>query len=267
MELEYYKNIINKRLKERDFLFKKTLQIEKKPDFLHIQSLILYSEIGMLNLNLDRNATFQAKQEFFKLLRASEFEIWYETGLYPDLIGNRNPYFKCVSTLSGSIADLFLCDHEEALKYVFNYSFEYEKDRKVKSKFDFIIQSFLFLMIVEKEKAKLILKEEYKRSDEYIRSLANVVGGILYDDLKLINKGINYQINYGTGEHGPEANYHHKATGLAKIALRFGMEPDLSDSRINKKLLEHEKVDYVDIDNLFEALGVEPIMRHSLRNY
>ncbi len=266
MEKEYYIKGIQKIIADRENLIPLKLGIEKKEHLLYIYSNYLYSEFGMYNLNLDPSGTVDAKRNFYKLLRGNEFDYWLNMGLYPTFKEKKKDY-SFWGNLVMDFDSIFLCDHEEAITYLFNEAIEFYKDLIPKSKLDNRTKAFLYLMNGEKQKAKEIFQHEYKHSDSFIRGFAHVLGGILHDDIKLVNKGIGLQINYGGDLHGPNANYHHRATGLAKVALRFGMEPNVSDSRINKKLLEFEKIDYEDIDNLYDALGIEPIVRHSLRNY
>jgi hypothetical protein len=266
MDIDVLKKQINEKIEDRTSFMPIKLGLEKRADLLERYSFSFYGEVGTLNLNLDQNATIYAKQMFYKNLRGIEFDYWLNMGLYPEFKAKKKDYL-FFSNIIMHFENIFLCDHEEGIQYLFKEALEFHKNDKLNSKWQKPLFPFLYLMNNDRQKAKDMMQMEYKKADSYSKGIAYVTAGILYDDISLVNKGIAYQINYGGGHTGPEANYHNRATGLAKIALRFGIEPDLSDSRINKKMLEYEKVDYEDIDNMFEALGVEPIMRHKLRNY
>lgn len=267
MEREYYVKLLEEKANDRAFLINKNLNIGKNASMILRYSKSFGSEIGMLKLNLDLNDTIQAKQEYFKLLRGSEFDMWYKYGLYPEIETKRDKKYNFLGRIAFDYPDIFLCDHEEALLYIFNFVKEGIKKYKIRTKEEFVMTAFIMLVLNEKEKAKILIDENYLKAEAFLKGLGFVVAGILNNNISLVNKGILLQMAYKGVEVGSDAGYHHKATGLAKIALRFGMEPDLSDSRINKKLLEHDNIDYVDIDDLFGALGVEPIVRHKLRNY
>jgi hypothetical protein len=272
MRIETVKRLLFERETERASDLNNSFKsLKNNPKLLPIITERAYFDVANYHLNLYPEDTVTAKKLLFKAARGIEFNFWYAADKYPQYKFDTNSNSRnIIGKTNQGFVSLILCDHEDIFVSSFKQMQEYiDKDDKI-NKNPWVAVAFAFrnLILGEFDEAKYKMDNYYKiNRNEWGLGLANVLLGILNNDIKLINKGIKHEIQLLIKYQKNNFDFSPKATALAKLAMRFGFEPDISSSFINKKMLIHEDVDYEDIDDLFKALGVEPLTRYKLKNY
>jgi hypothetical protein len=272
MKIETVKRLLSEREEERNNdIINSFKSLTGNPKLLPIITERAYFDVANYHLNLYPEDSVMAKKMLFKAARGIEFGFWYASDKYPQYKFDTNSNSRnIIGKTNQGFVSFILCDHEEIFVSSFKQMQAYiDKDDKI-NKNPWVAVAFAFrnLILGEKDQAKFNMDNYYKTNrNEWGLGLANVLLGILNNDSKLIDKGIKHEIQLLIKYQKDYFDFSPKATALAKLALRFGFEPDISSSFINKKMLIHEHIDYEDIDNLFEALGVQPFTRYKLKNY
>jgi hypothetical protein len=244
--------------------------IEERKDLKLIKSIgfDVYFHRPQALLSLNPDDTISAKKEMFKLARATEFDFMWIRGLYPNYVKEYPSETPLVSYTINYFVGFLLCDHEEILTKFFQEAKEYINYRIGKNPDTAISYGLIFLMVNEKEKASEYMGELYKKGKYWCKWLGFTIAGILQNDISLIDQAIKQELKIHKKIQGKVyPNYCQRATALVKLAHRFGMSPDISDHRINKKMLEHEKVDFEDIDDLIKLTGITHQRTYKLQNY
>ena len=228
-----------------------------------------YAGLASTELHTNRNSANIAKRYFFKAARALQLYHWYQMDLYKPLYVDLN--FKNLF-IGPTISDLhlfLLCDHIEFKK---DYYKSIEIPKK-KSKHDGFCMAHAYKLLLEGEieEAKTALGDAYKKGDSSTKDLGLVLGGIVHQDISLVEKGLDFRrketLRINNGVFPEDILISDRATAWVKLAQQFGLEPDVSKGMIHEKILEHEDMEFEDIDEVYEAIGLEPIKRYPLRNY
>jgi hypothetical protein len=230
---------------------------------------ISYAELGRLELYENHFSATQSKRYFFKAARAWQLYQWYHMDLYNPKHIDLNPKNLFVGPVISKPHFFLLCDHDN-LKADYYSSIEIPK--KIPKRAGFYISiAYKLLLKGEMEEAKIVLGDAYKKGDTFTKDFALVLGGIVYKDISLIEKGLAYRRNetlrINNGVFPEDVLISDQATAWVKLARQFGLEPDISKGMIHEKILEHEDMEFEDIDEVYEAIGLEPIKRYPLRNY
>ncbi len=247
---------------------KKLLTQRKDPKYIKNIGFGVYFHRPQALLSLNPDDTISAKKELFKLARATEFNFMWIRGLYPNYVKEYPSETPLVSYTNNYFVGFLLCDHEEILTKFFQEAKEYINYRIGKNPDIAISYGLIFLMVNEKEKASEYMGELYKKGKYWCKWLGYTIAGILQNDIALIDEAIKQELKIHKKIQGRVyPNYCQRATALVRLAHRFGMSPDISDHRINKKMLEHEKIDFEDIVDLIQLAGLAPQRIYPLKNY
>lgn len=162
-----------------------------------------------------------------------------------------------------------LCDHS-------SFEMDYYDDidvpkRKLKHVGFCMALAYKYLLKDNIEDAKEALSDAYKKGDIWTKDFALVLGGIVYQDISFVEKGLDFRrkqtLRINGGVFPEDILISDQATAWVKLARQFGLEPDVSKGMIHEKILENEDVEFEDINEVYEAIGLEPIKRYPLRNY
>lgn len=228
-----------------------------------------YAELANLALCTDRNSATIAKRYFFKAARSWQLYNWYHLDMYKPKYVYLNPKNPFIGPMLINPEFFLLCDFEDFRRDYYS-SVEIPK-RKLKHAGFCMGLAHKFLLMGEKEEAKLALGDAYRKGDATTKDFALLLGGIVNEDISLIEKGLAFRrketIRINNGTLPEDILMSDRVTAWVKLARQFGLEPDITKGMIHEKILEHEDMEFEDIDEVYEAIGLEPIKRYPLRNY
>lgn len=244
--------------------------LNEKPDYIaaRISSLIdTYYRLANVILNQNDANYKLAKKLYYKKCREVEFDYWIGKEYYPQLATGKE------FNLHGSVGNYFdafiLCDHDVVINEILNemeHISQFKKDKRL-----FLFFAFKYVLKKDLEQANEYFKLFKDRFDSWNKVQYLAVKGILENDVEIIDQGIKLAIKQDTTKmvNQPEflKKYSPKATAVAKLALKFGLKPDISSKLINKQLLMHEQMEFEDIDDLFLKINIVPFKKYSLKNY
>jgi hypothetical protein len=219
-----------------------------------------YHDLAKGELILDSENSLTSKQYYFKKSRAEQLRWWVFSGEYPQYILS-DPAFS-VYLLQTSVA-IFLSDHvtffKDFLTSVYQLKNDYTPEPAKTAALSF--QSFLREDV---NLAKSIFERKFKTPDKYKSSFSYLLAGLLYQEPSYIDFAIKHtrKIYEKQGALSMFRGYSEYSTYIAKLAIYYGFEPDISDSIINKAMLKTEKVDYQEIDDIYNAYDIEPIIKY-----
>lgn len=264
MNLEKIKNHYEEYLQKEDNMILKNLSTQKESKYLSRFSVAFGAERAIQLLHFNPNETKIAKALYFKSARGHKYELHELLGKYPQFPPTSRTH---ITGIMHSIWPyLILCDHEEILMSVIA-EMQAHHTYKVNSKDPDVLKPYAFFQMMNGnfDETVRVFGDYYKKTKFWGKALSFVMMGIATNDIKLINDGIKFEINQV--KNNTDYLYWTNILALAKLAMRFGYEPDVSGPRFIYNVLIKENVDYEDIDNLFEALGLEPVTRYNLKNY
>lgn len=264
MNLEKIKNYYEEYLQKEDGMILKSLTLKKESKYLSRFSYAFGADRAIQLLHLYPNDTKIAKALYFKTARGHEYELHELLGKYPQYPPTSRT---SITGLMHSIWPyLVLCDHEEILMSVIN-EMQAHHTFKANSKDPDVLKPYAFFQMMNGnfDETERVYGDYYRKSKFWGKALSLVMMGIVRNDIKLINEGIKFEISQV--KNNTDYLYWTNILALAKLAMRFGYELDVSGPRYIYNMIIKENVDYEDIDNLFEALGVEPVTRYKLKNY
>jgi hypothetical protein len=213
-----------------------------------------YLFIAIYNLLLDESS--EAKKYFFKgaKITCETFSIFKENR-YPNLIKKETPPFTALFV--NSFLDAILCDSEELLM---DYARTIEDMGMMDPPFNYEItyaMKYLVLENFEKAKEHAVKAHQPKYFKLPYKGFSHVVMGILEKNVDLVNEGIALRLKHHERENKNSIFYSTsiEATALAKLAIQFGLSPDISSAFINKALLQKDTaIQYEGIDEILNAL-------------
>lgn len=264
MNIEKIKSDYEEYFQLEEGMINKSLRTKRESEYLTRFSIVFGAERAIQLLHFNANDTKIAKALFFKSARGNEFEFHQLLGKYPHFP------LTVQTNITGKLYDiwpyLILCDHEEILMSVLAEMQEHHTF-KANSKDPDVLKPYAFFQMMNGnfDETERVYGDYYRKSKFWSKALSLVMMGIVRNDIKLINEGIKFEISQV--KNNTDYLYWTNILALAKLAMRFGFEPDVSGPRFIHNMLIKENVDYEDIDNLFDALGVVPIKRYSLKNY
>jgi hypothetical protein len=264
MNLEKIKNYYEEYLQKEDGMILKSLKLKKESKYLSRFSHAFGAERAIQLLHLYPNETKIAKALYFKTARGHEFEFHQLLGKYPQFPITIQT--SITSKLYDIWPSLVLCDHEEIFMSVIS-EMQAHHTFKANSKDPDVLKPYAFFQMMNGnfDETERVFGDYYRKSKFWSKALSIVMMGIVRKDIKLINEGIKFEISQV--KNNTDYLYWTNILALAKLAMRFGLEPDISGPRFITNMLIKENVDYEDIDNLFDALGVVPVSKYKLKNY
>jgi hypothetical protein len=239
-----------KRMLERETVKKRT------STFLGFE--VEYNRLAKGELILNPENSISAKKFYFKEARVNQLEWWVVDEKYPQYKHQNSNYMNYVL---GSYK-IFLSDHIEFYKdFIASLNIR-KKDHNTnpQKSLALALQSFVLGDVTH---AKILLGEQYKKLPK--SGASKLIAVLIYQVEGFLNKCLkNVRNNYEKqGALSPVRGYNEYATFAAKIAMHYGMQPDISDPTINQAMLNFEKIDYEDIDDIYQAYGIEPIKRYN----
>ncbi|MCP9768356.1 hypothetical protein EGI22_10565 [Lacihabitans sp. LS3-19] len=266
MNIEDLIESINKDISENE----KISYLNEKPNAAAARVYSLtnkYYRLANIILNKDEGNYEIAKKLYFKQCRGIEFDYWIGKEYYPQIAKGKE------FNLHGSVGNYFdafiLCDHDLVINEILNemeHISQFKKDKRL-----FLFFAFKYVLNKDLERSNEYFKLFKDRFDSWNKVQYLAVKGILENDVEIINQGIKLAIKEDTIKlkNQPEylKNYSPKATAVAKLALRFGLQPDISSKLINRYLLVHKPMEFEDIDDLFLKINIVPIKSYDLKNY
>jgi tetratricopeptide (TPR) repeat protein len=225
-----------------------------------------YNFIAMAYLFL--NKLNQAKRYFYKAaeITSQTFDI-FKQNRYPNLIKSEKLPF--TSLFVKSFLDAILCDSEELL---ISYASVIYPTGEPSPGLEFnheIGLAMKYLILQDYDKA--IYHAQNAHQPEHFelpyKGFSHVIMGILQKDILLINQGILFCLNRHKREQKDSMFYSIslEATALAKLATRYGFQPDISSKFIHKGLLEkQEGIIYEGIDDILKALEIANLRNGNL---
>ena len=211
-------------------------------------------------LILDAENSLASKEYYFKQGRVEQLRWWVFSGEYPQYKLS-DPVF-AVYLLQTSVA-IFLSDHVTFFKdfltsvYQLKNDFTPEPGKTLALAFQSFLREDITL-------GKTIFERKFKTPDKYKSSFSYLLAGLLYQEPSYIELALkhNRKIYEKQDALSMFRGYSEYSTYIAKLAMYYGFKPDISDSIINKAMLKTEKVDYQDIDDVYNAFDIEPIKRY-----
>jgi hypothetical protein len=264
MNLEKIKNDYYEYLQKEDGMILKSLVTQRESQYLSTFSETFGAERAIALLHFNPNDTKIAKALYFKSARGHEFELHQLLGKYPLFP------LSVQTSIAGKLYNIWpylvLCDHEEIFMSVIK-EMQPHHTFKVNSKDPDVLKPYAFFQMINGnfDETERVYGDYYRKSKFWSKALSLVMMGIVRNDIKLINEGIKFEISQV--KNNTDYLYWTNILALAKLAMRFGYEPDVSGPRFIHNMLIKENVDYEDIDNLFDALGIVPVTRYNLKNY
>ena len=218
---------------------------------------IYLNELAKGELILNPENSISAKKYYFKESRVEQPRWWVVDEKYPQY-KYHNPNF--MNFVLGSYK-IFLSDHIEFYKDFIASLYIRKKDHNTnpQKSLALALQSFLLGDVAQ---AKILLGEQYEKLPK--SGASNLIAALIYQDEGFLNKCFKNLKNIyeKQGALSPFRGYNEYATFAAKIAMHYGMQPDISDPIINKAMLNFEKIDYEDIDDIYKAYDIEPVKRY-----
>jgi hypothetical protein len=228
-----------------------------------------YTQLATLELCTNHVSATWAKRFFFKAARTWQFYQWYRMDMYMPKYADSDPKNPFIGPTISNLHLFLLCDYHD-FKTDYYADIEIPK-KKIKHVGFSMALAYKLLLKGEMEDAKIALGDAYKTGDTSTKDLALVLGGIVHQDISLIEKGLAYRRNetlrINNGILPEDILISDRATAWVKLARQFGLEPNISKGMIHEKILEHEDMEFEDIDEVYEAIGLEPIKRYPLKNY
>jgi hypothetical protein len=228
-----------------------------------------FNELAKLELYTNKKSASQAKRYLFKAARAYQLYQWYVKDMYmPEHVDSdpKNPF---IGPVISEVQLFLLCDHN-GLEMGYYADIEVPARR---SKHDGFCMALAYIHLLRNniEDAREALGDAYKKGDMWTKDFALILGGIVHQDISLVEKGLDFRrketLRINNGVFPEDILISDRATAWVKLARQFGLEPDTSKGMIHEKILEHEDMEFEDIDEVYEAIGLEPIKRYPLRNY
>jgi hypothetical protein len=239
-----------KRMLERETVQKRTSTI--------LGFEVEYNRLAKGELILNSENSVSAIKYYFKETKVEQLRWWVVDEKYPQY-KYQNPNF--MNFVLGS-HKIFLSDHIEFYKDFIASLYIRKKDYSTnpQKSLALALQSFVLGDVAQ---AKILLGEHYKKSPN--GGANNLIAALIYQDEGFLNKYLKNVRNYyeKQGALSPFRGYSEYATFAAKIAMHYGMQPDISDPTINKAMLNFEKIDFEDIDDIYKAYDIEPIKRYN----
>ena len=218
-----------------------------------------YNTIGLGELVLHSQDIVTAKKYFFKAGKSQLLYLYLYKGYYPKYIYDDIPSF--VATVFYGVMPILLCDNEELLVNFIKPLTRLETEIYTDKEDIAICFALKYLLLNNSENANEALGESYLTAKRLCKYLGLVIAGILKKDLQLIKRGIDGEIkrHKKSNKHSMFYSISQEATAWVKLAKRFGFEPDLNSSFINKELLEtSQNIKYEDITEVYKALDIIP---------
>lgn len=218
-----------------------------------------------LNLEPDQKTT-EIKKMYFKAARSSQLAWWFNMNLLVSLGHKTNISSNTTSAhIFMDYPKFLLSGNAELVKVHYAHVSKVVSDKR-KNDGTSIIYAFLNLINGNFDEAKKRVENIELKVEAGIKPFAMMVKGILVNDLELCNSAISLN-NKIRKKFGNVYDYHPTSTALAKLGLDFQMNVDITSPEINKRMLEFQEIEFEDIDNYFEMLGIEPLNRVSLKNF
>jgi hypothetical protein len=248
----------------------------------HLIKIKRYRNIDALTFGLSIPSTFEsialayvclqkiaeAKKYFYKSasITAETFRIFKENH-YSNLLKSEKLPFTALFGLS--FPDVIVCDSEELL---ISYASVIYPTGEPSPGLEFnheIGLAMKYLILQDYDKA--IYHAQNAHQPEHFelpyKGFSHVIMGILQKDILLINQGILFCLNRHKREQKDSMFYSIslEATALAKLATRYGFQPDISSKFIHKGLLEkQEGIIYEGIDDILKALEIANLRNGNL---
>ena len=256
-------NIYNKEVKNRyeNDLFDLTnrLHISKSPKAL-MGYIGHYDYLAKGELILDPENSLASKAFYFKKGRVDQLEWWVLSGEYPQYQLS-DPAF-AVYLLQTSVA-IFLSDHVTFFKDFLTSVYQLKNDYTPEPGKTLAL-SFQSFLREDVNLAKSIFERKFKTPNKFKSSFSYLLAGLLYQEPSYLDLALKHtrKIYEKQGALSMFRGYSEYSTYIAKLAIYYGFEPDISDPIINKAMLKTEKVDYQDIDDVYNAYDIVPIVSY-----
>ena len=216
--------------------------------------------IGDLNIktlariNAFENNIVESKAYLYKQIQLIiEFYHIYLENKYSNLKKLEQPRY-----MYHSFALASLCDDKNLLEELGKVVFMTDKMKNAPLDTYFLNLATKSFFTHDIEDAKQNIGKASKHITTFAKGFYHVMKGILYKDVDLINDGLNFEIRYHKRENPKGSLFHQysiEATALAKLAVMYGFEPDVSSPFIHKGLLEKtEGIVYEGIEEITDAL-------------
>lgn len=226
-----------------------------------------YNRLANILLNKDEENYKKSKNLYYKYCRGIEFDYWISKEFYPHLRINKE--FNLHGTFGNNFHIFILCDHDVAVREILNEMEHISQFKDTKQMM--LFNAFKFILNDNLSKSREYFELYNHRYDKWTKVQYMAVKGILENDVNFINQGIKLAIKEDTSQmvNQPEflKKYSPKATAVAKLAIKYGLQPDISSKLINQHLLIHEPMLFEDINDLFEKINIVPIKSYDLKNY
>jgi hypothetical protein len=215
-------------------------------------SYLSFGEIYVFENNI-----VAAKKEYCKAAKlAIEYYDIYRSNRYPNLIRHKQPIFAYAGTMMAAILcddELILKEYAETIAYEGHPAMRYEVMTNITHAL-----KYLLLNDFEKSKEYVELIHLSKHFQSHFRGFSHIVKGILENDVELVNEGILHRIKYYK-RHNPKGSAYCEcsvqATALAKLAMLYGLKPNVDSAFIHKGLLaKTEGIEYEGIEEILNAL-------------
>ena len=199
------------------------------------------------------NDMVESKRYYYKyILSCLESYSIYKKSKYPNLAREFYPPFDAI--LGGYLFAATLSDKENILKELGEVMECFKKKEEITDTYAYHIGYAI----------KYFLSDDFTRAKEHImqahvkNDYKDVIFGILDKNIQLIDTAIQRVINIHKRSNNKDTIFHTysiEATALAKLAMMYGLEPDVSSPFIHKGLLEKtEGIEYEGIEEITSAL-------------
>jgi tetratricopeptide (TPR) repeat protein len=267
LEKQFFEEQIQKERKRLSYSIE---QLKKRKDIrattwvLSIHSY--YNFLAMCYISMGK--VNESKRYFYKAtdIIYQTFDI-FKRERYPNLQKSEKLPFTALFGLS--FPDVIVCDSEELL---ISYASVIYPTGEPSPGLEFnheIGLAMKYLILQDYDKA--IYHAQNAHQPEHFelpyKGFSHVIMGILQKDILLINQGILFCLNRHKREQKDSMFYSIslEATALAKLATRYGFQPDISSKFIHKGLLEkQEGIIYEGIDDILKALEIANLRNGNL---
>lgn len=245
---------------------KQIQNLEKVFDFLAVKQEIMsiealrnyYNRIGLGKIILNPANGETAKAFFYKAGKSQLLFLKLYKGVYTQYSFDFVPsfvattYYGIIPVLLSGNAQL-VTDFTDELIRLPNENYTDKEDIA-------ICYALKYLLLNDIEKASEFLGAHYLTAKKLCKYVGLVIAGIIKNDIKLIQKGIDKEIERHKKVNKESMFYSisQEATAWVKLAQKFNFEPDISSNFISKELLKSDdNLQYEDIFEVYRILGIE----------
>jgi hypothetical protein len=219
----------------------------------------------MATFSLILGDVIQAKKYYYKAALINvEIRKIFKENRYPNL--KKSEELNFTGLFGTSFIHVLLCDSDDLL---LEFATIIEPGNNRYPEFNLHITSAMkYLVLEDFERARLHAEEANKQKYFKLpyKGFSKVVLGILNKDVVMVNEGIQHRINHYKKENSDSIlKISDEANALAKLAIRFGMQPDISSQYMNRDVIEKsEGISYEGVDEILDALAVADKKNRSL---